>query len=88
MHTTTYGEARQKLADLMRRAAENREPVQITRRNAENAVLLSLDEYKAMIDTLHLLSSPRNAERLLAAAARARAGELQEQVLIDPSGER
>jgi len=36
----------------------------VTRRNAGSVVMLSLDEYSAMAETLHLLSSPKNAQRL------------------------
>ena len=38
--------------------------------------MIAADELQSLMDTAHLLRSPRNAERLLAALARARAGEV------------
>ena len=40
--------------------------------------MVSLEEFESMQETLHLLRSPRNAERLLRSIARAEAGDLEE----------
>lgn len=72
---TTYTDARARLARLMDRVTEDRETVIIRRRNAGSVALIAADELESLTETAHLLRSPRNAERLLAALARAWAGE-------------
>jgi antitoxin YefM len=69
---TTYTHARAHFAELCDAAAEDREVVIIRRRNAEDVALIAADELSSLIETAHLLRSPKNAERLLTALARAR----------------
>lgn len=69
---TTYTHARAHFAELCDAAAEDREVVIIRRRDAEDVALIAADELSSLIETAHLLRSPKNAERLLAALARAR----------------
>jgi antitoxin YefM len=51
----------------------------IQRRGAEDVVLIAADELTGLLETAHLLRSPRNAERLLRALARSEHGEGQPQ---------
>ncbi len=73
---TTYTNARATLAALCDQVASTREPVIIQRRDAEDVALVSAAELESLIETAHLLRSPKNAERLLAALARARSRDL------------
>ena len=73
---TTYTTARATLAALCDEVAATREPVIIRRRNAEDVALISADELASLMETAHLLRSPRNARRLLDALVRAQSGEL------------
>ena len=68
---TTYTQARAELASLCDEVASTREPVLIRRRNAEDVALVSADELASLLETAHLLRSPKNAARLLAALNRA-----------------
>ena len=68
---TTYTQARANLASLCDRVAETREPYVIERRNGENVALVSEAELNSLLETAHLLRSPRNARRLAAALERA-----------------
>ena len=68
---TTYTQARAELASLCAEVASTREPVIIRRRNAEDVALVSADELASLLETGHLLRSPKNAQRLLAAINRA-----------------
>lgn len=72
---TTYTDARARLARLMDQVIQDRETVIIRRRNAGSVAMIAADELESLTETAHLLRSPRNAERLLRALARARAGE-------------
>ena len=65
MQTVTYSEARDNLKAVLDKASADRAPVMITRQRGENVVLISASEWAGMEETLHLLHSPRNAERLL-----------------------
>ncbi|HVT15356.1 MAG TPA: type II toxin-antitoxin system prevent-host-death family antitoxin [Thermoanaerobaculia bacterium] len=71
---TTYTQARARLAKLLDEVAQNRETVVIRRRRGEDVALIAASELASLAETAHLLRSPRNAERLLGALARARAG--------------
>ena len=83
MTTISYTEARNRLAGLMEDVRRDREPVTITRNGEGVAVLLAAEEYAAMEETLHLLSTPANAERIRRGLADFAAGRLQEGSLCD-----
>jgi antitoxin YefM len=70
MSSITYTEAREHLASVWDHAVATREPVVISRRGTESVVLLPLDEWEGIQETAHLLRSPSNARRLLAALVR------------------
>jgi antitoxin YefM len=62
--TYTYTHARAKLAALLNTASEDNEIIIITRRHAENVALISENELTGLLETAHLLRSPKNALRL------------------------
>jgi antitoxin YefM len=68
---TTYSQARANLAKLCDRVSSNREIVIINRRKAKDVALISSEELSSIIETAHLLRSPKNAQRLLSALNRA-----------------
>jgi antitoxin YefM len=72
---TTYTKARANLASLCDEVAESREPYVIERRNGENVALISEAELNSLLETAHLLRSPRNAQRLATAIERALGGK-------------
>lgn len=73
---TTYTNARATLAKLCDEVISTREPVIIKRRGAKDVALVSVDELAGIIETAHLFRSPKNAERLLTALARAQEQKL------------
>jgi antitoxin YefM len=72
---TTYTLARANLARLLDEVTDNRETVVIRRRGSEDVALIAASELASLNETAHLLRSPKNAERLLSALTKARAGE-------------
>jgi antitoxin YefM len=64
-----YSEARQNLAATMTQVCDHHEPVIITRQKAPSVVMMSLEDYSALMETAYLLRSPRNAQRLREALA-------------------
>lgn len=72
---TTYTQARANLKALLDEAAEKREPIIIRRRDGGDVAIIAVDELRSLIETAHLLRSPKNAERLLRALSRAPRGK-------------
>ena len=73
---TTYSQARGQLKSLMDRAVDDREVILVRRRSGGDVAMIAAEELACLVETAHLLRSPRNAERLLTALARARADTL------------
>ena len=69
MDVLSYTDARARLKALMDRVVKDRSPVVVTRQKAEAVVMVSLADWTAMEETLHLLSTPANAERLRASVS-------------------
>jgi antitoxin YefM len=78
---TTYTKARANFARLCSQAAENREIIIINRRGNEDVALVAADELASLLETAHLLRSPKNAKRLLTALNRARSGRTKAQTI-------
>ena len=70
---TTYTQARAKLKALLAEASDSREIIIIHRRGGDDVALIAADELRGLIETVHLLRSPKNAARLFRALARAHA---------------
>ncbi len=76
----TASEARKNLFPLIEQVNQDRTPVEITSKRGD-AVLISIDDYRALEETAHLLRSPTNARRLLQSLDQARAGSVEEHQL-------
>ncbi|WP_233004680.1 type II toxin-antitoxin system Phd/YefM family antitoxin [Exiguobacterium aurantiacum] len=61
----TYQEARKNLKQVLNQVHENSETMTIVRKNGRNAVIMSEQEYNQLMETMYVLQSPKNAERLL-----------------------
>ena len=71
MVQTTYSNARANLAGLCNEVTDNNEIVIIQRRKGGNVAMVAAEELASLVETAHLLRSPKNAERLLASLQRA-----------------
>lgn len=74
MTILTYTDARNNLASAMDRVVQDRDPAIITRTGREAVVMVAQGEWDAIQETLHVLSSPKNAARLHEAIAELDAG--------------
>jgi antitoxin YefM len=83
MTVVSYSEARNRLKSVLDKVAEDADYAIITRRDAEDAVVMSLEYFNALQETLHLLRTPANAEHLERSIAQYRAGEVGEHGLMD-----
>lgn len=64
MDVVSYSAARRNLASLMDKVTQDRQPIVVTRPGAEDVVIMARQEFEGWQDTVHLLSSPANAEHL------------------------
>jgi antitoxin YefM len=71
---TTYTSLRQNLASVLDQVVDRQETVIVRRRKAGDVALIPAQELAGLIETAHLLRSPRNAKRLLTALQRAERG--------------
>jgi len=72
---------------LMDRVVEDREVVMVRRRHGGDVALVAADELEGLLETAHLLRSPRNAAPLLSALVRARGHSLPALRLEDPEAQ-
>jgi antitoxin YefM len=79
----SYTELRQNLARYLDETVANRAPIVVSRQGGkEPVVFMPLSEFEGWQETVHLLSSPRNAEHLLESIRQAEAGQVEEHELI------
>jgi antitoxin YefM len=83
MEVMTYSDARAQLKGVMDRAIVDGQEVVVTRKKGEAVVVVSLDAWNSINETLHLLSNPQNAERLRASMAELDANTGSERELIE-----
>lgn len=81
MDTVFFSKARAELAGLLDKVNEDAAAVEIVRRDKPSAILLGKGEYESMMETIHLLSSPANAVRLLQAKQDLASGNFAEAAL-------
>lgn len=74
---TTYTSLRENLASVLDQVVDQQETVIVRRRGARDVALVPAGELAGLIETAHLLRSPRNARRLLAALRRAERGKVR-----------
>lgn len=83
MTVITYSELRNNLKSCIDQVNDDMQAIVITRRQGENAVLISEDEYNNMKENLYLMSHPENYQRLLESKAQIEKGQLIESDLLD-----
>lgn len=82
MGHVSYTEFRQSLAAYMDTVCKSRAPLTVTRQKGSSVVVMSEEEYEGIMETFHLLKSPKNAQRLLDGIAALDAGQA---VVRDPT---
>ena len=82
MQVISYSEARNNLKSVLDAVNDNVDVTIINRRDAGNAVIMSLDHYNSVMETLYLLQSPANAAHLMESIAQLKAGKATVKQLI------
>lgn len=84
MNVISLQDAAAHLSELVHRAQADADMTVIVGEGGEQAVLISLEEFNAWQETLHLLSTPANAQHLAQSIAEAETGRYVGHDLIDP----
>jgi antitoxin YefM len=83
MNIVSFSETRNNLKAVLDRVVEDRDYTIITRRDAEDAVVMSLELFNSLLETVHLLKSPANAAHLERSIAQFKQGKVVERNLLD-----
>ncbi|MCA0445566.1 MAG: type II toxin-antitoxin system Phd/YefM family antitoxin [Bacteroidetes bacterium] len=83
MLAANFTEFRTDLKRFLDSVENNNETLIIKRGAGKGTVLMSLDEYNSIMETLHLLSSKANADRLYESIQQMKAGKVVRQNLIE-----
>jgi antitoxin YefM len=83
MDTINFTDARNNLKAVLDRVAKDADYTVITRRDADDAVVLSLDSFNSLMETVHLLKSPANAAHLDRSIEQYRTGQARERTVAD-----
>ena len=83
MKIVTFSEARNKLKTILDQVVNDMDYIVITRRDADDAVVMSLEYFNSLLETIHLLKSPANAAHLERSIAQYKQGQVTEKELID-----
>lgn len=84
MDVISYSDSRAQLKKVMDRVVADHTPIVISRQKAESVVMVSLADWNAIEETMHLLSSEANAARLRGAIDQLEGGKGTARDLIEP----
>lgn len=82
MRVVSYSEARNSLKAVLDDVTNDVDVTVINRRDAEDAVVMSLAHYNSLMETLHLMQNPANAAHLAKSIAELRAGKAEAKALV------
>lgn len=83
MRVINFSEARNKLKSVLDQVVDNVDYTVISRRDANDAVVMSLDHFNSLMETVHLLKSPANTAHLEKSIAQYRKGKTVERLPED-----
>lgn len=83
MRIVSFTEARNGLKSVLDRVVNDVDYTVITRRDAEDAVVMSMEHYNSLMETVHLLKSPANAAHLSKSIEQFQAGKIIEREILN-----
>ena len=83
MRIVSFSEARNGLKSVLDDVVNDADCTVITRRDSEDAVVMSLEYYNSLMETVHLLKSPANAARLNTSIEQFKSGKVTARDIID-----
>ena len=83
MRVVNFSEARSGLKSVIYQVVADADYTVISRRDAPDAVLMSLDTFNSLLETVHMLKSPKNSAHLTRSIEQYRMGQVQPRDLVD-----
>lgn len=83
MRVVSFSEARNNLKQVIDEVVEDLDVTVISRRDAPDAVVMSLETYNSWRETVHLLGTPANVAHLAKSLKQLRSGKVRERSLVD-----
>jgi len=83
MKVINFSEARNRLKSVLDQVVADADYTVISRRDADDAVVMSLDQFNSLMETVHLLKSPANAVHLAKSIKQYRSGKVKKNELLD-----
>lgn len=83
MRVISFSEARNNLKTVLDHVVEDADYIVITRRDADDAVVMSLEFFNSLLETVYLLKSPANAAHLEHSITQFKQGKVVERNLLD-----
>ncbi|TEW56217.1 type II toxin-antitoxin system prevent-host-death family antitoxin [Psychromonas sp. RZ22] len=83
MRIVSFTEARNGLKSVLDNVVNDVDYTVITRRDAEDAVVMSLEHYNSLMETVHLLKSPANAAHLSKSIEQYQLGKVTEREILN-----
>ena len=83
MRVVNFSEARNRLKNVLDQVVEDSDYTVISRRDADDAVVMSLDHFNGLMETVHLLKSPANTAHLAKSISQYRSGKVENHELVD-----
>ena len=83
MRVINFSEARNKLKNVLDQVVNDADYTVISRRDADDAVVMSLDQFNSLMETVHLLKSPANAVHLEKSIKQYQKGQVVQHELIN-----
>jgi len=83
MIAANFSEFRTNLKNYLDKVEDNNETLIVKRKTGKGTVMISLDEYNSIMETVHLLSSKANADSLYESIRQMKNGEKVTNGLIE-----
>lgn len=83
MRVINFSEARNTLKRILDQVVDDHDYTVISRRDAEDAVVMSLEHFNGLMETVHLLKSPANAAHLAKSIEQFQQGQVTQHELVD-----
>jgi len=83
MRVVSFTEARNALNKILNQVEEDADFTVIHRRDRSDAVVMGLDYFNSMMETLYLLESPANAKNLMESIKQYKEGKAKVRDLVD-----
>ena len=83
MNVINFSDARKNLKKVLDQVSDDPDYTLITRRDSEDAIVMSINTFNSFQETFHLLKTPANAEHLSKSIEQFYGGQVKEHGLLD-----